>query len=490
MGTSQFPLSNMVTVSVSAPNPGFAGFNTGNLAIFTDEPAGVSFPGAGIQYYQSAAQVATDFGTSSRTYLMANAIFAQNPNILTAGGQLIIVAMKTGQMTLTLNGVPASGSFELVLPAYGNYAGGTTVAINWNDTLSQITAKVQAVPGYAGVSAVSGSLAGESVVFQMAGVYGATPSLPTVTANSLQTGGSVAITVTPSLSTNGESVAGCLARTQNSTAYAAVLVNELYETIGSTDFNAAATAFQATSIFWAVVGTLDAENASPSGAFFLNTQAGNSQTRTMTYLDATNNNALTWYAGYFSELMSVNFNGFNTAITMNGKQVIGAVVDSVIAPGTTFNDAQTAGSDVYISIQGTPVVRSFGANLFADQVTGRLWLKGAIQTAYFNLLVQASTKIPQTETGMNMIRSVLNGVMQQGVRNGYVAPGKWQLSQVFGDVTSFYNNLANYGYYIFVPPVSSQTLAQIQARTAPLAQIAYNEAGAVHTGSVVLYVQA
>ena len=480
--TTQFPLSELITVSVSAPNPGFAGFNTGNLAIFSDEPFTGSFPSSGIQYYQSPTQVGTDFGTSSRTYAMANAIFSQNPNILSAGGQLIIIAMAVASATLTYSGVPASGSWSLT------YGGNNSALILFGDTAAQAQAKIQAVPGLSGV-VVTGTQAGELLTLKLWGIYGETPTLPTITSNTLETGGSAPITITVANSAHGESVTDCLTRTQTLTAYAAVLVNELYETIGSTDFNAAAAAFQATNIFWGVVGTLDAENASPSGVFFVNTQSSNSQTRTLSYYDTTPNNALTYISGYFSELMSVNWAGFNTALTMNGKLILGTPVDSVITTSEKTN-AAAAGSDVYISIQGTPAVRSFGPNLFADQVTGRLWLKGAVQTALFNLLVQASTKIPQTETGMNMVRQALKAVMQQGVRAGYIAPGVWQLSQTFGNITDFYNNLSNYGYYVWTPPVSAQTLAQIQARQAPLSQIAYIEAGAVHTASVILYVQA
>lgn len=479
--TTQFPLSELVTVSVVAPNPGFAGFNTGNLAIFSDEAPGVGFPAGGIQYYQTPLQVATDFGTSSKTYLMANAAFSQNPNILLAGGQLIVVQMLTQIQTLTLDGIAASGQFKL------HTSNGTTAFLNWNDTAATIQTALQAITGQSGWL-VTGSIASQSLVVKCYGTYGVAPAI-TATNDSLQTGGSVAVNFTVTQTQVGETIAACLARTQVSTAYATVIPTETYETIGLTDFQAAATAFQATQVMLGIVGTADADNTNPSGPFYANTTSGNSQTRCISYFDTTNNNPLAYLAGYMSELMSANFTGNNTALTMNGKQIIGVPVDSVITVAEK-NNAAAAGSDVYISIEGVAAVRSYGANLFADQVTGRLWLKGAIQTAYFNLLVQASTKIPQTETGMNMIRQTLKQVMQQGVSNGYIAAGKWQLPQTFGNITDFYNNLANYGFYVWTPPVSSQTLAQIQARTAPLAQIAYIEAGAVHTGSVLLYVQA
>ncbi|HVN66743.1 MAG TPA: DUF3383 family protein [Candidatus Sulfotelmatobacter sp.] len=479
--TTQFPLSTIVVVSVSSPSPGFGGFNTGNLAIFTDEPYGNGFPASGIQYYQTPTDVATDFGTGNRTYEMANAVFSQQPNILQAGGQLIVVAMKTQIQDLALSGVPASGVFKITT------SNGSTADINWDDTAAEIQTKVQAVTGQEDWK-VTGSLASQDIKVHCYGTYGVAPAI-TATANTLATVAPAAITFTITQEQAAETVLQCLNRVITLTSFAAFTVNETYETIGSTDFEAAAAAVQALNLMFGVVGSSDSQNESPSGVFYANTTTGNTQTRCLSYFDTTDDNPLLYLAGYLSKLMSVDYTGSNTALTMNGKQFAGVPVDSVITSGSVYNDAEAAGSDVYISIQGTPFCRSFGANLFADQVTGRIWLKNAIQVAYANLLAQASTKIPQTDTGLDMIRAVLKTVMIQGVRNGYIAPGVWQLADTFGNQQDFLNNLANYGFYIYMPPIGSQSLSDIQDRKAPLAQIAYNEAGAVHKGSVILYVQ-
>lgn len=483
MAQSYFPLSTVITVSLTGGTPGFAGFNTGNLAIFTDEPYAESFPSAGIQYYQGTQQVGLDFGTTSRTYAEAVAVFSQNPNILAANGQLIIIAMKTAQVALTFDGVPASGSWVF------NWGGNATSAIEWNATATAIQTAIQDLPGLECVT-VSGTQAGELLTLTMWGVYGESPTLPTITSNTLETSGSSAISITPSVSVEGESIVNCLTRTQNLAAYAAVIPNETYETIGESDFNAAATAFQALRIFWGVVGTVEDENASPSGVFYENMESGNTQTRTLTYLNDSENLPLSFLAGYMSRLMSVNYSGSNTKLTMNGKQLNGVLVDSVITPGTDYNDAAAAGSDIYISIAGDPFVISNGANLFADQVTGRLWLQGAIQTAYFNLLAQTSTEIDMSQDGLNTIAAALKAVMQQGVTNGYIADGgTWNLPDTFGNIQNFYANISNYGYYIYVPPASQETIEEQTTRTAPLFQIAYIENTPVQKASVMLLVE-
>ena len=70
-----FPVSTVINVQVTSPAPGLQGLNTGNLALFTDEAFNNTFPSAGIQYYQTSNAVGVDFGTSSKTYEMAQAIF-------------------------------------------------------------------------------------------------------------------------------------------------------------------------------------------------------------------------------------------------------------------------------------------------------------------------------------------------------------------------------------------------------------------------------
>ena len=479
-----YPLSTVVSVSLTGPTPGFAGFNTGNLAIFSDEATANSFPSAGIQYYQSSTQVGIDFGTSSRTYQMANTVFSANPNILLASGQLIIVAMKTASQALVLSGTPASGATCLT------WGGNASVSVAWNAINSVIQTAIQGIPGLSEATC-TGTLEANDLVVSMIGVYGTAPSLFTLTTNTLETGGSSAITLTSATNTGGESIATCLNRTVNSTSYAGVIPNHTYDDIGTTDFNAAATAFQALNVFWGVVGLTDAENASPSGVFYENMLAGNNQTRTLTYLNTTapNSPGLTYLSGYMSRLMSVNYSGSRTKLTMNGKQLNGVTVDAVIAPGTQFNDAKAAGSDIYVSIAGTPFVISSGANLYADQVTGRLWLKGAIQTAYFNLLAQTSTEINQDQDGLNTIVAALKKVMNQGVTCGYiVGGGTWDLPDTFGNITNFYANISNYGFYIYMPPANQQSLTNLENRIAPLAQIAYIEQAPVHTASVLLNV--
>lgn len=88
--------------------------------------------------------------------------------------------------TLQFSGVAASGTFVV------NYNGNASASINWNDPLSTIQTKLQAVSGLSAAT-VTGSIASQSLVITL-NVTNAL-SLFTITSNSLQTSAPAAITV-------------------------------------------------------------------------------------------------------------------------------------------------------------------------------------------------------------------------------------------------------------------------------------------------------
>ena len=89
---SSLSLNNVINVSVIAPGAQLGVPNMSALAFITQAlaPAGWS-SGQTYGIYTSPVDVAQDFGTSSDMAAMANAVFAQSPNILTGGGYLVII---------------------------------------------------------------------------------------------------------------------------------------------------------------------------------------------------------------------------------------------------------------------------------------------------------------------------------------------------------------------------------------------------------------
>ena len=221
---------------------------SGSVAI-TLSPATVSLGWSGGSFgyalYTGPTQVGIDFGTSSRTYQMANAIFSQQPNILTGGGQLVVILMAVGQQTLTFSAVAASGAFEL------EYNSNTSASIPWNASPSAIQTALQALPGLSGVQ-VTGSIAGELLTVIFNGVYGA-PLALSVPANTLETSGSASITVTPAVSVAGESIGAAITRTQGLVQYFGAMTTVTLAVIGQTDLLAAAAVIQPLNVIGAFV---------------------------------------------------------------------------------------------------------------------------------------------------------------------------------------------------------------------------------------------
>lgn len=192
-------------------------------------------------------------------------------------------------------------------------------------------------------------------------------------------------------------------------------------------------------------------------------------------------------AAYMSVLMSTDFDGSNTTSTLQMKDLVGVDVDTGINQ-TTANTCETVGVDFYTSIAGIPKVFSTGGNDFSDNVYNLMWLRFALQVAGFNAIATTSTKLPQTEPGMAVLKGAYQDVLNQAIRNGYIAPGSWTSPERFGNVTDLLANVAEQGWYMYSAPVAIQNQADRVARTAPLIQIAIKLAGAIHSTDVVVNV--
>ena len=476
---NQLPVTNFINVSVSQASAGLGNYNTSNIGLLsTEAPNLATFGSLGYAIYISPTQVGIDFGSSSKTYAMANAIFSQVPNILNGNGQLIVILLNNVVSTSTLSGVAASGTFKY------SYGGNQTAAINWNDSAAQIQAKLQAVAGLSNVQ-VTGSMASESLAIQMSGVYN--PTALTVVSNSLQTSGSVAITFSIA-ATAYETIGAAITRTANLVQYFGVVVNDVLSNIGQTDLLAAAAVLLPLNKMGFFVSDVSTD-INPGGALDLLRSGSFTNTRGLFYDDSNAQNCMNFAAAYASRLLSVNFGGSNTTITMNLKTLNGIAVDPGLTQ-TLLNLAIAAGADVYGSWQGIPGVYSTGANGYADAVFNALWLQGALQVAGFNYLQGTNTKIPQTENGMDGLKGAYRAILQQAVTNAYCAPGSWTSPVTFGNQALFLQNISQVGYYIYSTPIAQQNAANRAARQSPLIQIGLKAAGAIQSSNVVVTVNA
>lgn len=476
--SNSLPITNVINISVSTTQAGVGAYNTSNLALFTSEPYQSSFGTNGYQLYLSPTQVGLDFGTGSRTYAMANAVFSQQPNVLNGGGYLVIIPLTVAVQSIAFSATPTSGSFVL------NYGGNATASIAYNASAAAVQTALQAVAGLSAVTVTGSISSSTTLTVTLAGCYGV-QSLLTVSSNTL----SPATTVTVTTSTAGQTIGAAITAASSLVQFFGIMVDHTIAEIGSTDLLAAAAIVQALNkiAFWVSFTSADIASAGMldqlrSGSF--------TQSRGLYYAyGATVLSSVTFMAAYAGLALSTNFSGNNTTQTIHLKTLLGVQADTTLT-SAQLTLALAAGADTYPSLQGVPKVFCSGTNSFWDQVYNLQWFVGALQVAGFNYLAGASTKVPQTEAGMDGLKGAYRQVCEQAVTNQYFAPGTWTAATTFGSQTDFLNNIANRGYYIFSTPLSQQSTANRVARQASLIQIAGKQAGAVHSSSVVVTVNA
>ena len=161
-------ISNFITFQVATPQVGVGAPNTANLAIFSREAYNPSFGTAGYKIYLSPAQAALDWGTSSNTYAMVLEAFSVQPNILNAGGYVVVIpflnSAQNQQVAVTFTGVPASGNWYL------EYNGVLTSALAYNETAANLQTALRAVSGLSSATATGTVAAGFAVNSAVSGV--------------------------------------------------------------------------------------------------------------------------------------------------------------------------------------------------------------------------------------------------------------------------------------------------------------------------------
>lgn len=182
---------------------------------------------------------------------------------------------------------------------------------------------------------------------------------------------------------------------------------------------------------------------------------------------------------FFGRAFTVNFNANRSTITMKFKQEPG-----IIAEYLTETQAATVKAkcgNVFVNYQNDTAIIQEGvmaSGNFFDEIHGLDWLQNRIQTDCYNLLYTSPTKIPQTDEGMHQIATTIAGSCEAAVNNGLVAPGVWNAAG-FGQLQQGQTLIS--GYYIYTPPVASQSQSDREARKSVPIQVAVKLAGAVHS---------
>jgi len=489
---SQLDLSNIIRVSISGPERGLANVNTSALGLITDEaPIPADF--GTFRTYLNAAAVAVDFGSNSETYRLAVIIFSQKRNILTGKGYLVIIPRlqsAPAAAAVIIGGGPVNllsltaADYNLNVDVDGGGAGDELIGEIDTTSIETVLADLNSTAiTAAGLEfTISGELAAAVITLKTID----TGVAKTITVGLAGTGTDIAPIIDISGSATGadaglETVKNAVLRTYQAVPYFGIVLNEKQS---DTLLEELANTIQSMDKLLFVGSNLSADI---TGIFTDTKDAGLTHTRAM-YYSVAEDDALDFAAGYASRLMSINFDAGNTALTMNLKDITGLVADTGVTQSIK-DSASLAGVDVYADI-GVPKVLISGANLFSDQIYTRLALKVRLQIAGFNFLATTTTKIPQTEIGMNGLKAAYRAVLALFVGAGVYAPGAWNSSDTFGDPADHIRNIKERGYFIFSSPIADQAQAEREARIAPLISIAAKEAGAIHTSDVVVLVEA
>lgn len=189
-------------------------------------------------------------------------------------------------------------------------------------------------------------------------------------------------------------------------------------------------------------------------------------------------------ASYFGRAFSVNFNANRSTITLMFKQE-----PAVAAEDLDQNTAlvlKTKRCNVFVKYVNDTSIIQYGVMsgpAYFDEVHGLDWFADAVQTACFNVLYTSTTKIPQTDAGVNQLVNAISGVCDAAVNNGLVAPGTWN-ADGFGNLEP--GQFLKTGYYIFAQSVALQSQADRETRVAPPIQTAIKLAGAIQELDVIV----
>lgn len=484
MASTNLSPSNIIQVTLQGTPQGLAVPNINTCALISSEQP-VWYGTEDYAIYKDPTSVAVDFGSSSLAAQIANAFFAQTPNPIQTQGYLAIIPR--------LNSVPLKANITIQDINYQAAASGTsgnsiTIAYTTGATPGEevvtvvseaISVQIASGASTAAqiVAAVNNSVAAAALV--LAAVYGVATNRQTAPVSATNLAGGSASGL--------EQVQDAMIRTANEVYYFGTLV----DFIPTSPFTTLPSyvSGQDKMLF---VATNDKTAFQAGGIFAAFASKNQNNCRGLYYNDGIGQDTVDFAAAYASRGLSTDFNGSLTAFTMNLKQLVSFSPDTTLTQ-TDLNTCQASGVDIYppFGFQGETAqgnMYTSGANGFFDQIYNQFWLKFALQVAGYDFLAQSSTKIPQTETGMDGLKNAYRQVLTQGVTNGVMAPGSWTSSVVFGNTANLITSVANIGYYVYSQPVSQQNVAARNARIAPLVQIAAKMAGAIQSSAVIVQV--
>jgi len=178
-------------------------------------------------------------------------------------------------------------------------------------------------------------------------------------------------------------------------------------------------------------------------------------------------------ASIVGRAFTVNFDQPNSTITLKFKQMPGITVEDLSQNQKSVLDSKNANALIVIGASDMFAESFMADGVFFDEVHGVDWLTNAIETNEFGYLLTRATKVPYTNKGVAALEQQLIKALDEGVRNGLLAPG-------FTIDGRFLPN----GYETTVIPVEDISASSKTARDYPGLSFIAIGAGAIHSTQI------
>lgn len=484
------PVARLISVAVTLTALAAQGANLNTALVLGASP--VIDTGERMRTYSQITDVAEDFGTNTPEYEAAALYFNQSPQPASlcigrwaktaTAGQLNGGVLSANQQAIASWDVITTGAFDITID-------GAAKVITGLDFSAQTNLN--------GVATVIGAkLAGATIVWD--------GSRFVVTSATTGAASSVSYATAPAAGVDISAMLGLTATTasvpapgivaETPTACAALFLDQYANqflgvafadgTIADDDHVAVAQLVEADQAHLYGITTQNSQALDPTVTSDL---ASRLQALALKYTTIQYSSTSAYaVVSALGRLLTVDFNGNSTTLTLMFKQEPGIVAESLTT--TQANTLQAKNCNVYVGYDNGTSILQYGvtpSGIFLDSVYNAIWFRNAIQTAVYNLLYTSPTKTPQADAGNALIATTISSVCDQAVTNGYLAPGTWN-SAGFGALVQ--GQTLSKGYYIYTPAIASQSQADREARKSVVFQIAAKEAGAIHSADIAVTV--
>jgi hypothetical protein len=512
-------LTNIINITLQSAQQGALPDNPNIVAIMTESQSVLSTADY-YRAYTSVADVQSDFGADSNEASYAAAVLGKPQNPVSGGGRVVIgyhrgaseavaataatiqgVALTVDDLLTSLQAI-SDGSFSIDID-------GTTVEVTGLDfrtvtTLAGISALIDAELNDGGESPTDlATLTFDSVDNDAIITSETTGASSTITVMSeassgtfigniikLAAGDGATLTQGAASGTlTAETKVAALTRLKSAVNFKGVMFIDESTTAGSITEHDAYTVgswCQTNKVLgYDVFSAASAYTTATTNIAWYIKLAGFTNYRMM-YHSAGNRKMA---AAKMGGMHSVNFEGENTAKTMNLKSLTGVAPDNLSQ--TVIDACKVVGLDVYVPLKGStgPAgLLTSGANDFTDNVYNKMVLEDQLQTDLANVLIQTNTKIAQDEQGVNQLVSQLEKTTRRFVRANVAGPGTWTSPDTFGDAEQFNRSIEQRGYFFQAGSLADQSAASREARESPVIQGAIKFTGAIHSADVIVNV--